>query len=175
MNRAASRRCCPSIRTVALLLHAIFILRPERQDHGVWCLNGWTSSVRLALSRIASGRNSHVVRTVPAVFPYLCFGKKSFYLSNTERRPNSIAMSSKQMHLNAGFFSNSEEQPCDLPLHSDECNLEQFKASRHWWAFGRKVLVVWTDDAWQMSVRTNARDLNFTVLNSAQSFLEVHN
>jgi hypothetical protein len=30
---------------------------------------------------------THIVRTVAAVFPYLCFGKKSFNLSNTEKRP----------------------------------------------------------------------------------------
>jgi hypothetical protein len=51
-----SGRCCPSIRTVVLPLHAIFIIRSERPDHGVWRPDGWTSSVRLALSRIASGR-----------------------------------------------------------------------------------------------------------------------
>jgi len=41
---------------------------------------------------------------------------------------------------------------------------------------------VWTDVAWLMSVRTkyyvvqkDARDLNFTILNSVQSLLEAHN
>jgi len=42
------------------------------------------SFARLALSRIASGREHYIIRTVVAVFPYLCFGKKSFYLLNTE-------------------------------------------------------------------------------------------
>jgi hypothetical protein len=78
LNRAVSGRCCPSVQTVALLLHAISILRPERLDHGVWRSDGWTSSARLALTRIVSGRNSHVVWMVATVFPYLCFGKKIF-------------------------------------------------------------------------------------------------
>jgi hypothetical protein len=90
LNRAAFGRCCPSVRTVALLVHAIFILRPEHPDSGVWRLDGWTSSTRLALSRIASGWDQYIILTVAAVLPYLCFGKKSFYLSNTERRPNML-------------------------------------------------------------------------------------
>jgi hypothetical protein len=66
---------------------------------------------------------THIVQTVAAVFPYLCFGKKSFDLSNTER--------------------------CSAVLlkRLDGCNLEQFEASRHRGRFGRKVLVVQTDDA----------------------------
>jgi len=36
--------------------------------------------------RVRTG--THIVRTVVAVFPYLCFGKKSNGWSNTERRPN---------------------------------------------------------------------------------------
>jgi len=31
---------------------------------------------------------THIIRSVAAVFPYLCFGTKSFSLSNTERLPN---------------------------------------------------------------------------------------
>jgi mRNA-degrading endonuclease toxin of MazEF toxin-antitoxin module len=63
----------------------------------------------------------------------------------------------------------------------DGCNLEQFEASGHRLESGRKVLVVLTDVARQMSVwteyhviRTDARDLNFTVLISAQSLLEAY-
>jgi hypothetical protein len=51
-----SGRCCPSVRTVVLPLHTISIIRYERQDHGVWRPDGWTSSARLSLSKIASGR-----------------------------------------------------------------------------------------------------------------------
>jgi hypothetical protein len=72
---------------------------------------------------IGSERNSYVVRTVAAVFPYLCFGKKSFYLSNTKRHPDVLLR-------------------C-----SDGCNREQFEASRHRGTSGRKVLVIRTDDA----------------------------
>jgi len=66
----------------------------------------------------------HIVWTVAVVFPYLCFGMKSFSLSNTER------------------------YPAVLLRHPDGCNLEYFEASRHRGRSGQKVLVVWTDDAW---------------------------
>jgi hypothetical protein len=65
----------------------------------------------------------HIVRTVAANFPYLCFGKKSRSWSNTECRPDVLLK-------------------C-----SDEWKLEQFEASRHRGKFGRKVLLIWTDDA----------------------------
>jgi hypothetical protein len=143
---------------VALLLHSIFIIRTERLDGVDWRSDGWTSSTRLAFSRIASERNNHVVRIVAAVFPYLCLERKSFYLSNTESRS-------------------------DVLLRCPNgCNLEQFEASGHKWESGRKVLVVQTNVAWLMSVqaeyhivRMNARDLNYTVLNFAHSLLEAHN
>jgi len=66
----------------------------------------------------------HIVRTVAAVFPYLCFGKKSFNLSNTKR------------------------YPAVLLRRPDRCKLEQFEGSRHRGRSGWKVLVIWTDDAW---------------------------
>lgn len=123
-----------------------------------WHPNGWTSSARLALSRIAFRWNNYVVQTVATVFPYLCLKRKSFYLSNTERRPDVLLR-----RLN-------------------ECNLEQFEASGHEREFRRKVLVVQMDVAWLMNVlmeyhviQTDAKDLNFTVLNFAQSLLEAHN
>jgi len=60
---------------------------------------------------------THIVRTVAAFFPYLCFRMKSFSLSNSQRRPAVL------LRCLSG------------------CNLEQFEGSR------RKVLVVRTDDA----------------------------
>jgi hypothetical protein len=74
---------------------------------------------------------------VAVVFPYLCLKKKSFYLSNTERPPDGIAMSSGWMHLNARFFWNSEERPDVLMRRLDGCNLELFKTSRHLLEFRR--------------------------------------
>jgi hypothetical protein len=53
----------------------------------------------------------------------MCFGKKSFYLSNTERRSDVLLR------------------------RPDGCNREQFEASRHRGTFERKVLVVRTEDA----------------------------
>jgi hypothetical protein len=66
---------------------------------------------------------THIFWLVATVFQYLCFGKKSFNLSNTERRPDMLLR-------------------C-----SDGCNREQFEASRHRGTSGRKVLVIRTDDA----------------------------
>jgi hypothetical protein len=150
--------CCPSFRTVVLLLHAIFIIRTERPDSVDWRSDGCNSSIRLAFLRIASRWNTYVVRTVAAAFPYLYLEMKSFYLSNTERRPDMLL------------------------IRPNGCNLKQFETSGHWWESRLKDLIVRTDVAWQMSVwmeyhvvRTNARDLNFTILNSAQSLLEAHN
>jgi hypothetical protein len=92
---------------VVLLLHAISILRPERPDSEDWHQDDWTSSARLALSRIASGRKHYIVQMVAVVFSYLCFEKKSIYLSNNERCP------------------------VVLLRHPNWWNREQFKASGH--------------------------------------------
>jgi len=157
MNRAVSGQYCPSIQTVALLPHGISIIRTDCPDNVDWHSNGCKSSAHFALSRIAYGRNNHVVWTVAAVFPYLRLERKPFHFSNTERRLDVLLR------------------------HPNGCNLEQFEASRHKWESGQKVLVVWTDVALPTSVRTqyhiirtDARDLNFIVLNSAQSLLEAH-
>jgi hypothetical protein len=148
-------RCCPNVRTVALLLHAISIIRTERSDSLDLRPDGWTSFAQLAISRIVSRRNNHIVQTVTTVFPYLCLERKSFYLLNTERRPDVLLR------------------------RSNGCNLEQIEASGYRWEFGWKVLVVRTYVAWLTGVWTeyyvfwaDARDMNFTVLNSAQSLLE---
>jgi hypothetical protein len=64
---------------------------------------------------------TYIVQTVVAVFTYLCFGKKSFDLSNTERRPTVLLR------------------------RPDRCNLE---TSRHRGGRSkRKVFVVRIDDA----------------------------
>jgi hypothetical protein len=55
--------------------------------------------------------------------PYLCFGMKSFYLLNTEGRPDVLLR------------------------RLDVCNLEQFEASGHRRESERKILIVRTDDA----------------------------
>jgi hypothetical protein len=80
-NKAASRWCCPSVRTVALQLHVINIIRLwasepwrpmswrlnwctqfpymmlDRPDHEDWCPDGWTLYARLALRRTSSRRD----------------------------------------------------------------------------------------------------------------------
>jgi len=72
----------------------------------------------------------------------MCLRRKSFYLSNTKRRRDSIATSSERMHLNAGFFWNSKERPDVLLRRPDGCNLELFETSRHWCESGRNNHVV---------------------------------
>jgi len=58
---------------------------------------------------------THIVQKVVAVFPYLCFGKKYFNLSNIERRP-------------------------DVFLRIlDRCKLEQFEGPRHRGRSERKI------------------------------------
>jgi hypothetical protein len=64
----------------------------------------------------------HIVRTVAANFPYLCFGKKSCSWSNTECRLDVLL-----------------KRP-------DRCELEQFEASRHKGRSRWKVLFIRTDD-----------------------------
>jgi hypothetical protein len=65
----------------------------------------------------------HIVWTVAAIFPYMCFGKKSHSWLNTECHPDVLL---KRL---------------------DGCKLEQFEASRHRGRSGRKALIVRTDDA----------------------------
>jgi hypothetical protein len=86
------------------------------------------------------------------------------------------------MHLNVGFFSNSELQPNDLPLCPDGCNLEQFEAFGHRGTSGRKFLVVPMDDA-LIDERPDGiprrpdecKGTELIVLSSVQSLLEAHN
>jgi hypothetical protein len=131
LNRAVSGRCCPSVQTVTFLLHAIFIIRIERPYSVDWHLDGCKSSACLALLRIVYGRCRPDVRTIAAVFPYLCLWRKSFYLLNTDWRLGGIATLSGRMHLKAKFFWDSKEHPDMLPWHPDVCKLEQFEASWH--------------------------------------------
>jgi hypothetical protein len=121
--RAASERCFPSVRTVALLLHIIFIIRTGVQTVLPWRPDGCNSFPHLALSMITSGRCCPVVQTDAAVFPYLCLRRKS------------------------DFLSNIDEHPDELLRHPDGCNLELFETSGHWWASGRMLLTDERPDA----------------------------
>jgi hypothetical protein len=82
--RAAFRWHCPRVQTVALLLHAIFIIR--------------TTFERCCLD----------VRTDAAVFLYTCLWRKSDYLSNSDVcsdvlpwRPNGVALTSGRTQLSS--------------------------------------------------------------------------
>jgi hypothetical protein len=104
--RVEFERCCPSVQTVALLLHVIFIIRNSVQTILPWRPDGCNSSPRLALSRIASGQCRLDVRANAAVFPYLCLRRKS------------------------DCFSNIDERMDMLLRRPDRCNLEQFETFR---------------------------------------------
>jgi hypothetical protein len=98
-----------------------------------------------------------IVWTVVAVFPYLCFGKKSFNLSNMERHP---AM---------------------LLRRPDGYKMEQFESSRHRGRFRWKVLVVQTDDAWTVEhldgislLPDGCKGSEFSDLESVQNLLETY-
>jgi hypothetical protein len=65
----------------------------------------------------------HIIRTIAAIFPYLCFGRKSCSWSKSECRLEVLL-----------------KRP-------DGCKLEQLEASRHRGRSGLKVLIVQTDDA----------------------------
>jgi hypothetical protein len=92
------------VRTVDLM-HAISIY--EARVSGPWRQTserlGFECMTCLMNERIRT--EIHIVRTVAAIFPYLCFRKKSHSWTNTEWRPSVLL-----------------KRP-------DECKLEQFKAS----------------------------------------------
>jgi len=122
LNWAVSEWCCSSVWTVDLM-HVIIIY--EAWASGPWrltsrCLN-FECTTCLMNERVRMG--THIVRTVAAVFLYLCFGKISNSSSNTGRRPDVLLR------------------------RPDGCKLEQFEVSWHRGRFGWKVLVVRTDDA----------------------------
>jgi hypothetical protein len=93
---------------------------------------------------------THIVRTIVVVFPYLCFGTKSFSMSNTER------------HLAV------------LLRSLDRCKLEQFEGSRHIGMSGRKVLVIWTNDTWTVKCPDGCKGSTFSDLESVQNLLETY-
>jgi hypothetical protein len=111
------------VRTVDLM-HVISIY--EAWASGPWRLSSerlkFECSTCLMNERIWMG--IHIVRIVAAVFPYLCFRKKSHSWSNIE------------WHLDM------------LLRRPDGYKLEQFEASWHRGRSGWKVLVVRMDDAW---------------------------
>jgi len=116
------RTMTPIVQTVNLM-SAISIY--EALTSGSWRpLSGrliFKYATCLTDERVRTG--IHIVQTIAAVFPYLCFGKKTHSWSNTEWRPNVLL-----------------KRP-------NGCKLEQFEASRHRGRSGWKVLVVRTDDA----------------------------
>jgi hypothetical protein len=94
-NMAASRRCCPSVRTVALRLHVITIIRLwasgprrlmsgrlnwctqfpymmlDRPDDEDWHPNGWTLYTQLGLWRTSSGQD-HTSTWLLQLFSHNC-------------------------------------------------------------------------------------------------------
>jgi len=110
------------VRTVDFM-HAISIY--EARASGPWGLTSgrldFECMTCLMDERVRT--EIHIVRTVAAIFPYLCFGKKSHSWSNTGRRSDVL-----------------RKRP-DVRMQA-----EQFEASRHRGRSGGKVLVVRTND-----------------------------
>lgn len=154
LNRAASEQCCPSVRTIALQLHAIFILKLEHPDYGDWHSDGWTLYVWLALSRIASGREHTSSGRLQLSFISVFWNEIIFFVEHWKR-------------------------PAVLLRRLDRCNLEQFEASQHRGRSGQKVLVVRTDDTLTVerpngiSRRSDGcKGCNCSYLESVQNLLE---
>jgi hypothetical protein len=130
--------CHPDSRTLAVRNFHIKASRVRTIEHVIWTVDLMhTISIYVArasrLWRLVSRRldfecttclMDEYVRTVAAVFQYLCFGKKSHRWSNTE------------WHLDV------------LLKRPEGCKLEQFESSQHRGRSGRKVLVFRMDDAW---------------------------
>jgi len=109
-NKAASRRCCPSFRTVALQLQVITIIRLwasgpwrltsgrlnwctqfpymmlDRPDHKDWCPDGWTLYAQLALWRTSSGWDHTSSGWLQPSSHNCVLRQKPLCLSNTEWR-----------------------------------------------------------------------------------------
>jgi hypothetical protein len=169
-----STRFYPSVRTVALPLHAISIIRSEYPDD-------WTSFARLALSRIVSGRE-HTSSRWLQLSSHICVWDRNPITCRTlngvrtvlPRHPDRCTWT-----LDSSQPLNSGRTICHY-VRTD--NLEQFKASRHRGTSGQKVLVFRTDDALTnerpdgISHRLDrCKGTKLTILNYAQSLLEAHN
>jgi len=135
------------VRTVTLM-HAISIY--ETWAFGPWRLKSGQLNVECTtfLMKDSVRTGTHIILTVVAVFPYLCFGKKSHSWSNTERRP-------------------------DVLLRGpDGCSLERFEASWHRGRSGRKVIVVQMDYDWTVERLDRCKVSNFFDLEFVQNLLE---
>jgi len=133
-----TERCCLSVRTVALLLHAISIIRSECPDHGVWHPDVWTYSAWLALPRIAFGREWRL-DDVWMVLPR-CLDECTWTLDSS-RTLNSVRTICHYVQKDVTLNSSKL-------LDIEGCPDEKFLST------GRMML-------WQMSVQTAARKLNW--------------
>jgi hypothetical protein len=151
LNRAAFRRCCPSVRTITLQLHAIFIIRTGVRTVLPWRSDGYKSAPHLALSRIASGRvdlssgrlqlSSHIC--VCEENPFTCWTLdcvrtccwdirtdatlNSSKLLETDGSLDGITTSSEQMLLDwwaSGRLTGTSEQKQGIWLHCLEFHTE---------------------------------------------------
>jgi hypothetical protein len=150
LTRAAFGRCCHSVRKIALQLHAISILRPERPDHGVWRPDGWTSSAWLALSRIAFGQNNHVVLTVEQS-SHICVLERNILTCRTLKGVRKCCW---VVWTNA---TKSSSKFLDIEGHLDGKFLSSGRMMLWHMSVWTEFHVVWTD----------ARELNYTILNRA--------
>jgi hypothetical protein len=83
---AASGRCCPVVRTVALQLHAISILRLRCPDQGNGCSDGWSDARNFHISSSRVRTMKTVVRTFEFWIRYLPYGWA--HLDGNPHRPD---------------------------------------------------------------------------------------
>jgi hypothetical protein len=94
--------------------------------------------------------------------------------------PGPWRLTSRRLNLVCTFLHYREDRPDDLSLCLDGWNLELFEASRHWWAFRQKDLVVRMDVAdWWASGRNTTSSGRLTgngnkSLKTSQNLLEEH-
>jgi len=116
------------VRTIGYVVWTVDLVHPisiyEARASGPWRPSSGRLNFECAtcLMNERAWTGIYIVRIVAAVFPYLCFRKKSHSWSNIEWRPDVLL-----------------KRP-------DEGKLEQFKASWHRGRSRRKVLIVRTDD-----------------------------
>jgi hypothetical protein len=103
--------------------------------------------------RVWTGIN--VVRTVAAIFPYMCLERNSEAWSNIESRPDVLLK------------------------RSDGCKLEQFEASRHrgmsrWESTSSGCMMLWTDGRPQGMTRCldGWQGTKFSALQTVQNLME---
>jgi hypothetical protein len=85
----ASGRCCPSIRTVALRLHVITIIRLWASDPKGWCPDGWTGARNFHIWCLIVRTMKTNIQTVELCMHHLPYG--GHHSDGITHRPNDFS------------------------------------------------------------------------------------